>query len=148
MRAGGGEGGLVEALPGRCRAATAALHVCRCTPNLSPSSPPKLCLMRAACESCTSSVGRVGPNPFLRPPAAAAGVSSVSSMAFETHDNGVGGEGCPAGLGVSGIRSVGGGVDGGTLSLELTELALRSWIDSALFRLRSRRRVWWLEEYA
>ena len=101
--------------------------------------------MRAACESCTSSVGRLGRlGPFLRPPE----VSSVSSMALATHDDGVGGEGegcAEAGLGVSGIRSVGGGVDGGTLSLELTELALRSWIDSALFRLRSRRRVWWLE---
>ena len=93
--------------------------------------------MRAACESCISSVGRLG--PFLRPPE----VSSVSSMALATHGNGGGGE-CCAGLGVSGIRSVGGGVDGGTLSLELTELALRSWIDSALLRLRSRR-VWWLE---
>ena len=96
--------------------------------------------MRAGCESCTSSVGRLGRlGPFLRPPE----VSSVSSMALATHDDGVGGEGCAeAGLGVSGIRSVGGGVDGGTLSLELTELALRSWIDSALFRLHSRRECW------
>ena len=131
-----------------CRAATAALHVWRCT--LNPSA--KLCLMRAACESCTSSVGRLGP-PFLRrrPPE----VSSVSSMALPgaASDN-VAGVGVGAtGLGVSGgIRSsvdlaVGGGVhDGGTLSLELTELALRSWIDSALFRLRSRRE--WSLEFA